>query len=105
MYARLLFVSSIVLSCSLFLDFPASGSDDTSGPITPRIKNTIGGQRTSNLLRTDVRLVLVPVTVNDEFNRPVTDLTQDRFRITEDGVEQEITSFLWEDGPVSMGLL
>jgi VWFA-related protein len=49
--------------------------------------------------------VLVPVTVSDELNRPVTDLTQDHFRVTEDGVEQEITSFLWEDGPVSMGLL
>jgi VWFA-related protein len=48
----------------------------------------------------------VPVTVTDTLNnRPVTDLSKEDFRIFEDGVEQKITWFGWEDGPVSMGLL
>jgi VWFA-related protein len=32
-------------------------------------------------------------------------LSKERFRVLEDGVEQKITSFVWEDGPVSIGLL
>jgi VWFA-related protein len=52
-----------------------------------------------------VKVVLVPVSVTDQLNRPIHNLSQDRFRILEDGVEQKITSFLWEDGPVSLGLL
>jgi VWFA-related protein len=52
-----------------------------------------------------VKVVLVPVSVSDELNRPVTNLTKDRFRLREDGVDQTITSFAWEDGPVSLGLL
>jgi VWFA-related protein len=50
----------------------------------------------------DVSLVLVPVTVMDAADRPVLDLPRDRFRIFEDNVEQQITSFAFEDGPVSV---
>jgi len=63
------------------------------------------GQPSSHVVRTDVKLVLVPVTVTDEDSRPINDLPKERFRILEDGVEQQITSFSWEDGPVSLGLL
>jgi len=67
--------------------------------------STAPHQASPNLLRTDVNIVLVPVTVTDGLNRPVHDLSKDNFRILEDGVEQKITSFMWEDGPVSLGLL
>ena len=33
------------------------------------------------------------------------DLSKESFRVLEDGVEQKITSFLWEEEPVSLGLL
>jgi len=56
-------------------------------------------------LRLDVSMVLVPVSVTDPMDRPVHDLPQQSFRILEDGVEQRITSFSHEEGPVSMGLL
>lgn len=61
--------------------------------------------RSSIDLRVDVKVVLVPVTVTDTADRPMTTLSQDNFRIVEDGVEQKITSFAYEDGPVSLGLL
>jgi VWFA-related protein len=52
-----------------------------------------------------VKVVLVPVTVTDALNRPINVLSQDSFRVLEDGVEQKITSFAWEEAPVSLGFL
>jgi VWFA-related protein len=48
---------------------------------------------------------LIPVTVIDPLDRPVTSLSKDSFRVLEDGVVQRITSFGLEEGPVSVGLL
>ena len=62
-------------------------------------------QQPSSNLRLDVKVVLIPVTVTDSLDRPVTTLTKSSFRILEDGVEQQITSFSQEDGPISLGLL
>jgi len=45
------------------------------------------------VIRTDVDLALVNVTVTDPFNRLVTGLEQDNFRVYEDNVEQEIVTF------------
>lgn len=56
-------------------------------------------------LRVDTTLVLVPVSVNDPLNRPVTGLEKDNFRIYEDKVEQTIVSFSMEDEPVAVGLV
>jgi Ca-activated chloride channel homolog len=56
-------------------------------------------------LRSDVDLVLVPVTVTDELNHPVMGLKQEAFRVYEDNEEQQIQSFSSEDGPISVGLL
>ena len=56
-------------------------------------------------LRVDTNLVLVPTTVNDLFNRPVTGLEKENFRIFEDKVEQTITSFSSEDEPISLGFI
>jgi len=56
-------------------------------------------------LRVDTSLVLVPVTVNDEFNRPVTGLEKENFRIFEDKVDQPITAFSTEDEPIALGFV
>ena len=56
-------------------------------------------------IRADVKLVLVPVSVSDGLDRPVTALPKESFRVLEDGVEQAITSFAHEEAPVSLGLL
>jgi Ca-activated chloride channel family protein len=56
-------------------------------------------------LRADVKVVLVPVSVTDALDRPVTALPKASFHVLEDGVEQTITSFAREEAPVSLGLL
>src|SRR5262245_22983095 len=56
-------------------------------------------------MRLDTNLVLVPVTVTDAKDQPVTDLAPDAFRVFEDNIEQKISSFSREDGPVSVGFI
>src|SRR5579872_1005384 len=56
-------------------------------------------------LRVDTSLVLVPVTVNDEFNHPITGLEKDNFRIFDDKAEQSIRSFSTEDEPIALGFV
>jgi VWFA-related protein len=56
-------------------------------------------------IRVDTTLILVPVTVNDPINRPVSGLEKENFRVYEDSVEQEITQFAMDDEPVAVGLV
>jgi len=56
-------------------------------------------------IRVETNLVLVPVSVNDPLNRPVTGLEKENFRIFDDGVEQPISQFAMEDEPVAVGLV
>ena len=56
-------------------------------------------------LRVDTTLVLVPVSVNDPLNRPVTGLEKENFRVYEDRVEQKIAAFSSEDEPIAVGLV
>jgi Ca-activated chloride channel family protein len=56
-------------------------------------------------IRVDVELALVNVTVTDPYNRLVTGLENDNFRVFEDNLEQEITHFSTEDVPVSIGVI
>lgn len=56
-------------------------------------------------LRLDVDLALVNVTVTDPYNRLVTGLDTDNFRVFEDNVEQEVVTFSSEDVPISIGVI
>ncbi|HTS63016.1 MAG TPA: VWA domain-containing protein [Candidatus Acidoferrales bacterium] len=56
-------------------------------------------------IRVDTTLILVPVTVNDPLNRPVSGLERENFRVYEDSVEQQITQFAMDDEPVAVGLV
>lgn len=56
-------------------------------------------------LHMDVDLALVNVTVTDPYNRLVTGLDKENFRIYEDNVEQEIVTFSSEDVPISIGVI
>lgn len=56
-------------------------------------------------IRLDVKLVLIPVSVTDSWDRPVSGLRADSFRLFEDNVEQKIISFSHEEEPVSVGLI
>ena len=56
-------------------------------------------------LRSDVNLVLVPVTITDPMNRFVTGLDRENFTVFEDKSQQEIRHFSSEDAPVSIGVI
>jgi Ca-activated chloride channel homolog len=56
-------------------------------------------------IRVNTNLVLIPVSVNDPLNRPVTGLEKENFRIFDDRVEQAITQFAMDDEPVAVGLV
>jgi Ca-activated chloride channel family protein len=53
----------------------------------------------------DVDLALVNVTVTDPYNRLVTGLEPDNFRVFEDNIEQEVVNFSAEDVPISIGVI
>jgi Ca-activated chloride channel family protein len=67
---------------------------------TPSVKIVPG-----KVIRADVDLALVNVTVTDPYNRLVTGLEPDNFRVFEDNTEQEIVSFSSEDVPISIGVI
>lgn len=56
-------------------------------------------------LKMNVDLALVNVTVTDPYNRLVTGLDPDNFRVYEDNVEQEVVTFSSEDVPISIGVI
>jgi Ca-activated chloride channel family protein len=69
-------------------------------------KNTPGTSIKPRLgLHLDVDLALVNVTVTDPYNRLVTGLDPDNFRVFEDNIEQEVVTFSSEDVPISIGVI
>ena len=76
-------------------------------PVPDDVKHDTPGQtfNQGQTLRLDVELALVNVTVTDPFDRLVTGLEPENFRLFEDSVEQEIVSFSSEDVPVSIGVI
>jgi VWFA-related protein len=73
-------------------------------PVRPKTVASVSVTPTANL-RVDSNLVLVPVTVCDPMNRPVTGLEKEHFRILDNKVEQTITHFGTEDEPLAVGLV
>ena len=57
------------------------------------------------MIRVDVSLVLVNMTVTDPLDRVVTGLEKENFRVFEDGREQEILTLSSEDVPISIGVI
>jgi Ca-activated chloride channel family protein len=57
------------------------------------------------LIQLDVDLALLNVTVTDPYNRLVTGLEPDNFRVYEDNIEQEVITFSAEDVPISIGVI
>jgi len=60
---------------------------------------------TAPLIIADVNLVLVPVLVTDRKGRTISGLTQENFRLVEDGAPKNIVAFGSEDAPVSLGIV
>ena len=83
---------------------PATGAPAGAQP-APLTGDAAGRARPGALIRMNVDLVLVPVTVTDPMNRLVTGLEQEDFQVYENNSEQKITSFASEDAPVSIGVI
>jgi hypothetical protein len=75
--------------------------------VTNDLKHDTRGQviKQGQSVHIDVELALVNVTVTDPYNRLVTGLELDNFRIFENNVEQEIQYFSSEDVPISIGVI
>jgi len=56
-------------------------------------------------IKTNVDLVLVPVTITDPMNRLVTGLDRDNFAVYEGKDQQDIRHFSSEDAPISLGVI
>ena len=71
------------------------------------VKHDTPGQvvKQGQSIHLDVELALVNVTVTDPYNRLVTGLEPDNFRIFEDNIEQEVVNFSSEDLPISIGVI
>jgi Ca-activated chloride channel homolog len=77
------------------------------GPSSGNVNKVISDNliKPSQVLHVDVELTLLNVVVTDPYNRLVTGLDPDNFRVFEDKVEQEIINFSSEDVPISIGVI
>ena len=91
------------LSATLCLLGPVFAQSLTPDDVKHDTPSQIIDQRQA--IRLDVELALVNVTVTDPYDRLVTGLEPENFRVFEDNVEQEIISFTSEDVPVSIGVI
>jgi Ca-activated chloride channel homolog len=78
---------------------PRERSITEVSPGTPHLASGIA------LIRSNVELVTVPVTITDAMNRPVTGLERDNFQLFENKQPQQIKNFSTEDTPVSIGII
>lgn len=95
----------VLLSAALFAQ---TSVDDVH--IVPREANRDSGsvqiaENSLPLIKSDVKLVLVPVSVTDSNERFVTGLSQDNFKIFDNNKLQKIQNFSMEDAPVSLGII
>jgi Ca-activated chloride channel family protein len=88
----------------LFLVFAAHAAN--GAPDEPRvsIQPRPGIARRSDI-RVDSNLVLIPVSVTDPKNHPVTGLASEEFRIFEGKVEQKVLHLSSNDEPLSVGIV
>ena len=92
--ALALLVVTLLLISPLFL-----GAQQRSGP------SAASRTRADMVLRVDLDLVLLPVSVTDYRSRAFSGLRPDDFQVYEDKVRQRIASVSEVDGPLSVGLV
>ncbi len=82
-------------------------ADATPANATKDGKNSVPEltQRRTKPFSVDVDLVLVNVTVTDDWNRIVTGLEKENFSIVEGSQIQEVRHFSSEDAPISLGVI
>jgi Ca-activated chloride channel homolog len=75
------------------------------GPQAPSHPSEESVQNSRKPIQVDVSLVLVNVTVTDPYDRLVTGLGKENFRVFEDGTQQEIVNLSSGDVPISIGVI
>ena len=86
--------------------FPQKSQDSVEATANPvPAESRLGRNPHSEPLHIDVNVVLVPVTVSDSKNRPVTTLEKRDFALFESDKPQEIRYFSTEDSPISVAIL
>ncbi len=86
------------------LVFPLSNNAQNAR-IDPRTKGNPQVDQERPDIRVDTNLVLIPVSVSDPLGRPVAGLEKKHFRIFDNKIEQTISTFSMDDGPVALGLV
>ena len=122
-WTRLLVPFSLVLLILPLCSIPAKAQSQAAQPasavasddgkpkedakLTDDVKKDTPGMRMKPAvgLHMDVDMALVNVTVTDPYNRLVTGLDPDNFRVFEDNIEQEVVTFSSEDVPISIGVI
>ena len=105
-----LFLAALALGCLLFSRM-ATCQDTQAVHIVPRVRirpadsALLAGLSATKTFKSNVDLVLVPVTVTDPMNRLVTGLEKGNFAVYQDK-KREQTRNLWSDDvPISVGII
>jgi Ca-activated chloride channel homolog len=110
---HLILLFALISSTVLYLICPSTVTNvraqETKVMIEPRTpppgSETGSANRSAGNLRVDSNLVLIPVLVTDEADRPVTGLERQHFKLLDEKAEQVISHFTAEDIPVSIGVV
>jgi len=98
-----------LMFCLATLAVTPSMESQSEGPLHAppgsQLSERVAADANVKPLRIDVNVVLVPVTVSDAMNHPITGLGKQNFVLSENDLQQEIQYFSTEDSPISIGLL
>jgi len=98
-----------LMFCLTTLAVTPSMESQSEGPLHAppgsQLSEKVAADANVKPLRIDVNVVLVPVTVSDAMNHPITGLGKQNFVLSENDLQQEIQYFSTEDSPISIGLL
>src|SRR5580700_6937663 len=89
-------------SCPAFLQPAAAQS--AAGPIAPNLNQRSQNQSSQNI-RVRVNLVNTPAVVHDSKGNLVLNLTQNNFRILDNGVQQKVEGFDMGGAPISLAIV
>jgi len=97
--------SLAIIQAQILLAFSLLAPVEASAGRMPEPRASISEARPSQIISSEVDLVMLPVSVTDRHGHPVPGLTKEDFRIYEDGHPQAISVFSPKDIPVSVGLV
>jgi Ca-activated chloride channel family protein len=101
-----------LLLLSVLFSLSALGQDAAEVHIQPRVnldkpssRVALGLRPGAPLLKSNVNLVLVPVTVTDPMDRLVTGLGKSNFSVYQDKEKEQIRNLSSDDAPISVGII